>query len=171
LQQALRNEQHSLNEELICRARDEVFAIARKTLCDLAATSLEQRMTEIFLDRIRELNNTQMVEVKTAFESSSDPLLIRTAFELPAQQRADIETVIGEVVGKDKQIKFDIVPELVSGIELSSNGRKIAWSIADYLTTLANSVDAVLQANTGAESADAVDMAASSMQDIETNGA
>jgi F-type H+-transporting ATPase subunit b len=162
---ALRNEQLSLNEELSRSAREEVFAIARKALNDLAATSLEQRMTDIFLDRLRELNDAQMVEVKRAFKTSSDALLIRTAFEVPEQQRRDIETLIGETVGKDKQIKFDIVPELVSGIELSSNGQKIAWSIADYLTSLENSVDDLLKANTKTEST----QAASSTQDVETN--
>jgi F-type H+-transporting ATPase subunit b len=171
LQQALTNEQLSLNEELSRRAREEVFAIARKTLSDLAATSLEQRMTEIFLDRLRELNDKQMVELKSAFKTSSDPLLIRTAFELPAQQCTDIETLIWEILGKDKLIKFDIVPELVSGIELSSSGHKIAWSIADYLTSLANSVDALLKANTQTESTQAGDKAASSTQDVKTDGA
>jgi F-type H+-transporting ATPase subunit b len=53
LAQGLRNEQQSLNEEISRRAREEVFAIARKVLSDLAGTSLEQRMTEIFLDRLR----------------------------------------------------------------------------------------------------------------------
>ncbi len=171
LQQALTNEQLSLNEELSRRAREEVFAIARKALSDLAATSLEQRMTEIFLDRLRELNDKQRLELKSAFKTSSDPLLIRTAFELPAQQCSDIETLIGEILGKDKHIKFDIVPELVSGIELSCSGHKIAWSIADYLTSLANSVDALLKANTQTESTQARDKAANSTQDVKSDGA
>ena len=145
LQQAIRNEQHSLNEELSRRAREEVFAIARKTLSDLAGTSLEQSMTEIFLGRLRELNDAQMAEVKSAFKTSSDTLLVRTAFKLPAQQRAAIETVIAEIFGKQKPLEFLIVPDLVSGIEISSDGRKIAWSIADYLGSLAKSVDDLLK--------------------------
>src|SRR5476649_2613858 len=39
-QEARRSEQQSLSEALIRRAREEVFAIARKTLADLATTSL-----------------------------------------------------------------------------------------------------------------------------------
>ena len=62
LQQALVNEQHSLNEDLVRRARDEVFAIARKTLSDLAGISLEERMTDIFIARLRELNPAQTAD-------------------------------------------------------------------------------------------------------------
>jgi F-type H+-transporting ATPase subunit b len=151
LEQALRNEQHSLNEELSRRAREEVFAIARKTLSDLAGASLEQRMTDIFLHRLRELNDAQMAEVKSVFKTSPHPLLVRTAFELPAQQCATIEAVIGEMLGEEKQVEFNIVPQLVSGIEISSNGQKIAWSIADYLGSLAKSVDDLLKTRTEIE--------------------
>jgi F-type H+-transporting ATPase subunit b len=174
LQQALRNEQHSLNEELSRRAREEVFAIARKTLSDLADTSLEQRMTDIFLTHLRELNAEQIDELKSVFATSSESLRIRTAFELTAQQRAAIETAIAEFLGEKKPVAFEIVPDLVSGIELSSDGQKIAWSIADYLASLAKSVDDLLKIKTEsrveAGYTAAVDMAADAAQDVEKNG-
>jgi F-type H+-transporting ATPase subunit b len=169
LQQAIRNEQHSLNEELSRRAREEVFSIARKTLSDLSGTSLEQRMTEIFLDRLRELNTAQITELKTAFKTSSDALLVRTAFELPAQQRAAIETVISQIFGNQKPLEFIIVPDLVSGIEISSDGRKIAWSIADYLGSLANSVDDLLKNKSKTEGAVPANSAVTTEQDLDIN--
>ncbi len=169
LQQALRNEQHSLNEELGRRAREEVFAIARKTLSDLAGMSLEQRMTEIFLDRLRELNTAQITELKLAFKTSHHPLLVRTAFELPAQQCAAIETVIWEILGKEKQVEFDIVPVLVSGIEISCNGQKIAWSIADYLGSLAKSVDDLLKNKSETGGAAPANSTATKLQDVDKN--
>ena len=169
LQQALRNEQHSLDEELSRRAREEVFAIARKTLSDLAGTSLEQRMTEIFLDRLRELNTAQITELKSAFKISSDALRVRTAFKLSAQQRAAIETVIAEILGKQKPVEFIIVPDLVSGIEISCNGRKIAWSIADYLGSLAKSVDDLLKNKSETGGAAPENSAATTVQDVDNN--
>ena len=145
LAQGLRNEHHSLNQEISRRAREEVFAIARKALSDLAGSSLEQRMTEIFIDRLRNLNSAQITDLKSAFEQSTDTLLVRTAFTLSAQQRAGIESVVAETLGKQKNIEFIIVPELVSGIEISTDGRKIAWSIADYVDSLSRSVDDLLK--------------------------
>jgi F-type H+-transporting ATPase subunit b len=169
LEQALRNEQQSLNEELSRRAREEMFAIARKTLSDLAGTSLEQRMTEIFLDRLRELNTEQITELKSAFKISSDALRVRTAFKLSAQQRAAIETVIAEILGKQEPLEFIIMPDLVSGIEISCNGRKIAWSIADYLDSLAKSVDDLLKNKSETGGAAPENLAATTVQDVDNN--
>jgi F-type H+-transporting ATPase subunit b len=47
--------------------------------------------------------------------------------------------------GAKAQIRFETAPDLISGIELTTNGRKIAWSIADYLTSLIKGVDDLLQ--------------------------
>ena len=94
LVQAQRDEQLTLNEELRCRTQKEVFAIARKALCDLAGTALEQRMTEIFIARLRELDAGEITRLKSTF---NDSLRIQTAFKLSAQQQTDIEEQLAEV--------------------------------------------------------------------------
>jgi F-type H+-transporting ATPase subunit b len=81
-QEALRSEQRSLSEALTHRAREEVFAIARKSLADLAGTTLEVRMIEVFLRRLRELHDEEKAGLKSAFKASTSPLLVRTAFSL-----------------------------------------------------------------------------------------
>lgn len=167
MHQALRTEQRNLNEDISRRAREEVFAIARKALFDLAGTRLEERMTDVFLDRLRELNPAQIAEWKSALNSSPEPLRVRTAFELPAQQSTAIETAVARLLGKPQSIEFDIAPDRVSGIEISANGRKIAWSIDDYLDSLASSVDQLLKTTTAAaESTGPVNTA----RDIDQNG-
>lgn len=145
LQEALQNEQLSLQEALRQRAQVEVFAIARKALSDLAGTSLEARMTEILLTRLRELNDADKSALKAAFSTSKQALLVRTTFTMPEEQRAQIEVVIKEILGEAAQVRFTTAADLVSGIEISANGQKIAWSIAEYLASLANSVDELLR--------------------------
>ena len=34
-------------------------------------------------------------------------------------------------------VRFESAPELVCGLELSVAGQKLAWSVADYLSSLA----------------------------------
>lgn len=147
-EQSLKHEQLSLNDEIGRRTREEVFAIARKILADLAGMSLEQRMTEIFVERLSKLSMAQIAELKLAFKSTTDAMQVRTAFALSAQQKKSIETVIKKMLGEQKHVDFIILPGLMSGIELSSDGRKIAWSIADYLDSLAKSVDELLTSKT-----------------------
>jgi len=139
-QDALKREQQSLNDEITRRTRDEVFAIARKTLSDLAGTTLEKSMSEEFNRRLRNLDAKAKESLATALKTSSDPAVVRSAFELPSEQRALIQHALNETFSAEIQVRFETAPEVINGIELTANGRKVAWSIADYLEALEKSV-------------------------------
>jgi F-type H+-transporting ATPase subunit b len=143
-QDALKREQQGLNDEITRRTREEVFAIARKTLSDLAGTSLEERMSEVFSRRLRELNNDAKEDLAEALNTASAPALVRSAFDLPAEQRAAIQNALNETFSDEIKVRFETVPDAISGIELTANGRKVAWSIADYLASLEKSVGELL---------------------------
>ena len=142
---ALKREQQSLNDEITCRTREEVFAIARKTLTDLAGTSLEERMSEVFTRRLRGLNDEAKEGLARALQTSSDPVLVRSAFELPAEQRAAIQRALSETFSAEMQVRFEAAPGVISGIELTANGRKVAWSITEYLASLEKSIGELLK--------------------------
>ena len=74
-----------------------------------------------------------------------NPPCVRSAFDLPPEQRAAIENALNETFSADIQVRFETAPDMISGIELSANGQKVAWSIADYLATLEKSVGELLQ--------------------------
>ena len=69
---------------------------------------------------------------------------MRSAFDLPPEQHAAIQKALNETFSADIHIQFETVPELVSGIELSTNGQKVAWSIADYLAMMEKSAGELL---------------------------
>jgi F-type H+-transporting ATPase subunit b len=56
-----------------------------------------------------------------------------------------IKKTIKETLGIEVQPRFETAPELVSGIELSTDGQKVAWSVADYLTSLQKIIDDLLK--------------------------
>jgi F-type H+-transporting ATPase subunit b len=144
-QDALKREQQSLIEEITRRTREEVFAIARKTLRDLAGTNLEEGMSEVFTRRLRELNKEAKESLAQALKTSSDPVIVRSAFELPSEQRAAIQHALNETFAAEIQVRFETAPNVISGIELTANGRKVAWSIADYVASLEKSVGELLK--------------------------
>ena len=144
-QDALKREQQSLNDEITRRTREEVFAIARKALTDLAGTTLEERMSEVFSRRLRELSNEAKEGLAKALKTTSDPVLVRSAFELPSEQQGAIQRALQETFTAEIQVRFETAPEVISGIELTANGRKVAWSIADYLASLEKSVVELLK--------------------------
>ena len=122
-----------------------MFAIARKALTDLAGASLEDRMTEVFTQRLREMDNKTKIGFAEAFRTRSEPALVRTAFDLPADQRTTIQKTLQEAVSAKVEIRFETSAALISGIELSANGQKVCWSIAEYLGSLETGVANLLR--------------------------
>lgn len=141
----LRSEYQSLGEEIARRTRAEVFAIARKALQDLAGSDLEVHMVEVFVNRLRSLDAAEIAQL-TSTPQPSVPVLVRSAFELPPPQRALIESAVTQTLAAAAQVRFEIAPDLISGIELIVMGRKIAWSIADHMAALEKDVDSLLKA-------------------------
>ena len=144
-QEALRSDAHNLNRDIRRRTQQEVFAIARKALTDLAATSLEERMCEVFTRRLRTIDGKAKESLGEALKTASEPALLRSAFDLPAAQRAAIQKALNETFSADVHVRFETAPDLVSGVELSTNGLKIAWNIADYLSSLEKGVGELLK--------------------------
>lgn len=147
-QDALEREQQALNDEITRLTRKEVFSIARKTLGDLAETGLEARMGEVFTRRLREMDAQTKEGLAAALQNAAEPAIVRSTFELPESQRAAIQNALNETFSAEVRVCFETAPDLVSGIELSTNGQKVAWSIADYLATLEKQVGELLKAPT-----------------------
>jgi F-type H+-transporting ATPase subunit b len=144
-QESLISDAHNLNQALSQRTRQEVFAIARKALADLANTSLEERMAEVFSRRLREMDAPAKAILGEALKKASESALIRSAFELSEEQRAAIQNALNETFSSTIPVNYEIAPDLISGIELSTNGQKAAWSIADYLASLETGVNELLK--------------------------
>jgi len=144
-QEALTMEAQNLNQAINRFTQKEVFAIARKALGDLATVSLEERMGEVFDRRLRELNGQTKTALGEALKKNSAPALVRSTFDLPAEQRAAIQNALNETFSAEIHLRFETAPDLVSGIELTTNGQKVGWSIADYLASLEKGVGELLK--------------------------
>jgi F-type H+-transporting ATPase subunit b len=142
---ALRTDQERLGGEITRVAGEEVLGIARKALADLATVSLEERVGEVFTRRLREMDGKAKEALGSAIRGSSEPALVRSAFDLPADQRAAIQNALNETFSSDVRVRFETARDLVCGIEMTANGQKVAWSIADYLSSLDKKVGALLE--------------------------
>ena len=143
-QDALQVEQRHLNQEIIRWTQKEVFAISRKALTDLAGTSLEDRMRELFTRRLRELNADAKADFAKTLTPASEPMLVHSAFELSPEQRAAIQNALNETFAADVPVRYEVKPDVIAGIELTANGHKVSWSIAGYLARLEKSAGELL---------------------------
>jgi len=144
-QESLINDARYLNQAISHLTQKEVFAITRKALTDLATVSLEERMSEVFTRRLRELDDKAKTVLGDALRKNSEPAFVRSTFDLPVAQRAAIQNALNETFSAEIHIRFETSPDLVSGIQLSSNGQKVGWSIADYLASLEKGVGELLK--------------------------
>jgi F-type H+-transporting ATPase subunit b len=146
-QAALQNEQRHLDQEIRLWTQNQVFAIARKTLADLASPCLEAQMSAVFIARLKDLKGPAKDQIAKALKKTPCRATVRSAIDLPTAQQAEIEKAVNETFGPNLpiQFQFQTVPELVSGIELSTSGQKVAWSITDYLATLEKSAGELIQ--------------------------
>ncbi|MCA9320391.1 MAG: F0F1 ATP synthase subunit delta [Planctomycetes bacterium] len=144
LQKKLERESLDLSRAIGRRTRDEVFAIARRVLTDLATIDLEASMSQVFTRRLRDMDDQTRGRLGEALKSAVEPALVRSAFELPAKQQAAIQNAITESFSAEIEVRFEVAADLIGGIELSANGQKVAWNIDDYLGALETSVGEIL---------------------------
>ncbi len=142
--EALINEENSLKQAISQRAQKEVFEIAKKTLKDLAGASLEEQMAQVFTKRLSSMDDKSKESLQNALNTNSDSALLRSAFELPSEQRTAIQNAVNQTFSAEIPMRFETAPDLISGIELTMNGQKLAWSISDYLDLLSKGVSEIL---------------------------
>jgi F-type H+-transporting ATPase subunit b len=145
--QAQLRDAEQLRSEITQRAQQQVFDISRRVLADLADVGLEQRMCEVFIQKLQALQGAALSTMGTALGAATeaDPVSLRSAFDLPEAQRAALQAAVDAVVGQPVALRFETRPELVSGLALSAGGQKLAWTIADYLGALSTDLEAQLR--------------------------
>ncbi|MEP7299728.1 MAG: hypothetical protein ABI702_26405, partial [Burkholderiales bacterium] len=143
-QHALASQAAHLKQTIAGRAANEVFAVARKTLRDLANADLESRMVEVFTRRLRELPGPAKAQLASAVKPGNDAALVRSHFALPADQQAAIQDAVNVCFSATVPLHFETASGAVCGIELSAGGQKLAWTIDEYLRDLQHDVAALL---------------------------
>lgn len=139
-EEALRRDQLNLTQNIVSRTRQEVFAITRKVLADLADTDLESRIAAVFIQRLQTLGTTEKLRLCAPAGQKDCQVVIRSAFPLAPRDQAVLGEAIRSLLPVPPAIQFEREPELLCGIELISNGHKLEWSIAEYLNALEASI-------------------------------
>jgi F-type H+-transporting ATPase subunit b len=144
---ALTAEQAELKLEVAARTRQEALALTRKTLADLADTTLEDQMLEVFIRRVGEMNDVQKSQVvPPPVRTHSGAAVLRSAFELTPAQRVNIAAALRQWPCAGATLQFETSPQLISGLELTVDGHKLGWNVATYLGSIEEKVETLLAA-------------------------
>jgi F-type H+-transporting ATPase subunit b len=143
---AIRNDQKRLADAITRLAAEEVFGIVRKVLGDLASATLEERMGDVFIRRLREMDAKVKEPLAAAARTSSEPTVVRSTFDMPAGERAAMQNALNESFSAEIRVNFETAAAAICGIELTAGGQKLGWNIADYLGALEQKVGLLLDA-------------------------
>jgi len=102
-------------------------------------------MTGVFIRRLQGMDSQTKNGLLNVLKTSSQSGTVRSAFDLAEGQRAAIQNALNVSFSADIHLKFETTPDLIGGIEFTSNGQRLAWSIADYLKSLEKGVDEILK--------------------------
>ena len=145
--EALRQEHERLEGEIVRRVREEVLAIAGKALGDLAGSSLEERVAEVFCRRLRELDAGTREKLAKALDASRGPVVVRSAFELTATAREALRAALNETL--PAEVSFRTEPDMIGGFEILFGEQKLAWNVESHLEGLRGRMGEILSERDG----------------------
>lgn len=114
----------------------ELYAISRRALRDLADKDLEKQIIIFFINRLDNLVEKERQTVEKFLKDAEQLVTVRSAFEIPGEFQAKIRDSLAGQAGFDVRVQFEIEEDLICGIVMSAKNVEITWSIAGYLDSL-----------------------------------
>jgi F-type H+-transporting ATPase subunit b len=140
LEKASEKNQENERKEMAEKTQRQVFTITRKALTSIASLSLEEQSANIFVKHLTESKDGEKKQFIDAFQSNGNSIMVRSAFGLSVKQQGEINTAVDSILGTKTKLEFRTNPELISGIELTTNGYKLAWSFSAFLDSMEKNI-------------------------------
>ena len=143
--ETLDREKQAFLRELQQNASQQITAISRHVLGDLANADLEAQIVETFIDRLHHLDASQLEMMR--FSSSRDrkrEVAIRTVFAVAPETRSRLARAIEEQIGTEVEVAFETREEAICGIELRDRDYKLSWNLEHYLQELETEMERAL---------------------------
>jgi F-type H+-transporting ATPase subunit b len=133
--EALRSERQHFLQELRHLAGNQIYAVSRRVLKDLADLDLEERIVEVLVERIATMDEQEKIKFSTPI-AAGGMITVACAFEIPEASRSRLSDALKKRLTGEFDVAYEHSDDILSGCELRSNGHKIAWSMKDYLDSL-----------------------------------
>ena len=130
--ESLFEEESQMQLEIINKTQIEVYKIAKKALMDLSNQDLEKQMIAVFIQRLTSLDSDERSRLKKSVNVAEKAILIKSTFDIDLEQQKKLTAVINEIIGETLSISFETKPELISGVELVTDGYKLSWNLEEY---------------------------------------
>ena len=130
-QEAINKQRSSFLREMKKLSSQQIWKVSRKVLSDLADENLEKQLVNSFLEQLENIQQNEK-DLLSALKGEQN-ITIYSQFELSKEDRNRIIDKVQSLTEKKNKIAFKESNDLISGIELKTEGKKITWSIQSYL--------------------------------------
>jgi len=135
-QRDLQRQKDELISDLRKYSGQQLYAITRRALRDLANEDLERQIMIAFINRLKTLEESERETIKDFVKDSEQIIIVRSAFKVPEDIQQKIKDALASHAEADVRVQFEIVDDLISGMVMSAKNVEIAWSIAEYVDSL-----------------------------------
>jgi F-type H+-transporting ATPase subunit b len=144
-QRQVAEEKQDFLRSLKIQAAESIQKIARRALADLADAELEEQIIQSFIQRLSTLDKTSC----QAIAAAAEPIRVTTSFELDSSIRGRLTRAVHEHIGDHNEVVYSESPDPLCGIELTVSGRRLSWTLADYLEALEQRMQEQLETTRG----------------------
>ncbi|MDD3721128.1 MAG: hypothetical protein PHW92_01390 [Lutibacter sp.] len=130
---SFKQQELEIMDSLKLKTKEAVFAIASKTLSDLANANLEEQVIKVFIEKIKNLDKMDKSKFIAALNNKYVPISIKSVFELSATSKQELEKAIEKITENPNDFQYLLEPGLVSGIEIKTPSYQLSWNIESYL--------------------------------------
>lgn len=146
--EALEREKKNFLDNLRRMVAEQTFSLAGRLIQDLADEKLQQRVAEVFITRLRDMDPGEKNRAAETIRESGGRVVLQSSFDMDAAEKRKITAALREELRDDIQVEYETDPGLVLGVSLKFKGRKIAWSLEDYLEDIMEQAGRLLDEQT-----------------------
>jgi F-type H+-transporting ATPase subunit b len=144
--QALDKDKSAFATELKKRSLTEIVSLSRRALQDFADESLNNRLAQVLLERLKNLD--QEAKKKFAQACRKQGLKVHTTFELDETEKRKITASVHEICGRKTAISYQADAAFPLGMEISADSMRLSWGIDEYLDDLQERVLELIEEQT-----------------------
>ncbi|MFO7965830.1 MAG: F0F1 ATP synthase subunit delta [Desulfobacterales bacterium] len=109
----------------------QVLALSERLMRELAQEDLERRMVNIFVQKIKELAIEEKNRLRKSGNNGAGPAVVYSAFDVSGDEKKKITDALHEEIAPDLPVDYRRDPELIAGIRLHIDNKRISWNMED----------------------------------------
>lgn len=134
--EALQKEKAVFFDDLRKHAGAKFLQVSRHALGELAGVDLEHRILQVFLERLQKLADETDTDALRSILRTGSQVAVTSSFDIPPELRETLEHTFRSRISEQATFHYERSDALLCGIEIKTDGVRIAWSLQDYLSEL-----------------------------------